>query len=172
MKRNQTLTRLASWIGIALLLSASSATAQTTIDDSEPARDTVDHVRDIGTEIVRDAGALRDELRLRDLDTDIADTALVFTNLGANATRVKCVAYDGDGQAIGRAWVGVPRLGVRYLLASDLANGADFIGQVQCSARKNIRGTAVFLGGGITDLPSMHPTRNRGRIRFPLVATY
>ncbi len=161
MKRSQTLFLLAGSIGLATLLGSSSATALTKSDFSED-----------GVEITRDGVELRDELEPRDLDRDVADTALVFTNLGGRSTRVRCVAYDGNGAPIGRAWVRVPALGVRYLLASDLANGTDFIGHVQCGTLISVRGTAVFLGAGITDLPSVQPKRYNGRIRFPLVATY
>jgi hypothetical protein len=123
-------------------------------------------------EIDRDAVALQDELRVRDIDRDVADTALVFTNLGGLDARVRCVAFDRNGRPIGRAWVKLPSLGLRYVLASDISRNRDFIGHAQCGAPATVEGTAVFLGPGLTDLPSIQPTGNYGRIRFPLVTTY
>jgi hypothetical protein len=129
-------------------------------------------------EIERDAVTLQDELRVRDIDRDVADTALVFTNLGNTDGYAHCMAFDGDGRRIGRARVKLPALGVRYLLASDISRGRDFIGHAQCGAAVTVKGTAIFLGPGLTDLPSMQPsiqpaaTALYGRIRFPLVATY
>ncbi|MFP8882363.1 MAG: hypothetical protein AAEJ52_12735 [Myxococcota bacterium] len=161
MKRNQSLIGMAGSIAVALVLSASSAAAGSALDAAGD-----------GIEINRDSAELRDELRPRDVDRDIADTALVFTNLGGNHVRVRCVAFDGNGRAIGRAWLRVPALGVRYLLASDLADGVDFIGHAQCATLSVVKGTAVLLGADVTDLPSMQPDSLYGRIRFPLVATY
>lgn len=160
MTRNHPWIHLAGSIGITLLLGASSASAITPVETA-----------DDGVEIDRTSAELGDELRPRDVDRDIADTALVFTNFSGTSARVRCVAYDRDGHAVGRAWVGVPALGVRYLLASDFANGADFIGHARCGTSRAVRGTAVFLGGGITDLPAIQPRPYSGRIRFPLVAT-
>jgi len=169
MKRIQSLILLAGSVSLATVLGASVATAQT---KTRTITSTAALSTDDGVEIVRDGIELRDELLPRDIDHDIADTALVFTNLGGRVSRVRCVAYDANGQPIGRAWLRVPALGVRFMLASDMANGSDFIGHAQCGALNAVRGTAVFLGGGVTDLPSMQPRRFDGRIRFPLVATY
>jgi hypothetical protein len=125
-----------------------------------------------GVEIDRDIRALSDELRPRDLDRDYADTALVFSNLGGEATKVLCVVFNGNGRLVGRAWLRLPALGVRYMLASDLANGVDLVGHAQCAAEGTVEGTAIFLGPGLTDLPAKQVEGAFGRIRFPLVATY
>jgi hypothetical protein len=125
-----------------------------------------------GVEITRDADALRDELHPRPMDHDVADTALVFTNFANSAQRALCVAYDKNGQPVGRAWTRVPPLGLRYILASDLSDGADFVGHAQCGASRHLKATSVFLGPGITDLPVHQPRVAYGRIQFPLVATY
>lgn len=127
---------------------------------------------DDGIEVDRDVDALVDDLRPRDIDRDVADTALIFTNLGNTARRVRCVGFDKNGQPVGRVWLRVPALGLRYALASDLSNGVDFIGHAQCSSAVAVKGTAIFLGPGLTDLPARNPSRVYGRIRFPLVATY
>lgn len=127
---------------------------------------------DEGPEIVRDAESLTHELRPRPVDdVDIADTALVFTNKGDDA-RVLCVGFDKQGETVGRAWLSVPRLGLRYMLASDLSHGADFLGHVQCRTRGSIKGSSVLLGPGITDLPVLQIERGSGRMTFLLVATY
>ncbi len=129
---------------------------------------------DPGPMIERDAADLAVDLAPRDVDRDVADTALVFTNLGDDA-RVLCVGFDKAGDPVGRAWVKVPRLGLRYLLASDLSNGADFVGHVQCASPGTVRGSAVFLGAGFSDLTveqPRRPTPRLSRMRFLLVATY
>jgi hypothetical protein len=127
---------------------------------------------DAGDEVVRDTARLTDELRPRPHDdVDVADTAMTFTNLTGHNTRVLCAGFNKNGRVIGRKWLRVPRLGLRYLLASDLSRDADFVGHVQCAARAGVIGSAVFLGPDITDLPAINPD-GPGRIRFPLVATY
>jgi hypothetical protein len=127
---------------------------------------------DIGSEIVRDADTLRDELRPRPVDEpDVADTALIFTNLSGNAARVLCVAFDRNGEPVGRRWLSVPKLGLRFVLASDFSDGRDFVGHAQCSVPARMKGSAIFLGPDITNLNVIQPWR-AGRIRFPVVATY
>ena len=128
--------------------------------------------RDPGVQIVRDATDLAIDLRPRPVDdVDVADTALVFTNLGARGSRVKCVAFGKNGAPVGRAWLKLPALGLRYLLASDLSNDRDFVGHAQCAVAAGVKGSAIFLGPGLTDLPVLNPAAP-GRVRFPLVATY
>lgn len=125
-----------------------------------------------GVEILRDATDLSIDLRPRPVDDlDVADTALVFTNLGARASRVKCVAFGKNGAPVGRAWLKLPALGLRYLLASDLSSDRDFVGHAQCAVAAGVKGSAIFLGPGLTDLPVLNPA-GPGRVRFPLVATY
>ena len=127
---------------------------------------------DRGPEIVRDAVELTRELRPRPVDdVDVADTALVFTNTGLPA-RVYCAAFNKQGERVGRAWLKIPRLGLRYMLASDLSNDTDFVGHVQCSTGSRVKGSAVFLGPGFSDLPVQQVERGVGRMLFHLVATY
>ena len=106
-------------------------------------------------EIGRDVAALSDEIRPRPKDIDVADTILVFTSSNRRVRVVRCVARDGQGQAVGRTLTRVPAHGQSYIRASDISNGQDFVGHVQCSTRGGrIMPTAVFLGPEITDLPA------------------
>ncbi len=124
-------------------------------------------------DIDRDGTELMEEMRVRPDDRDVADTALVFTNFSEQRQHILCVGFDKHGNALGRVRVVVPRLGLRYVLASDLSNGADFVGSAQCGAAASVKGTAIFLGPGLTDLPVQQVQGERaGRMRFPLVATY
>ena len=116
---------------------------------------------------------LPDDIRPPD-DLDSADTVLLFTNIGNQPAMVKCVAFDRNGTPIGRTATRVPALGLRYVTASDISDGLDFIGQVQCARRGQIVGSVVFIGPGFTDLPVMNRSNGggKGRIRFPLVVHY
>ncbi|MCP4040239.1 MAG: hypothetical protein GY733_25060 [bacterium] len=105
-------------------------------------------------------------------DPDVANTALVFTNMSRVTTWVKCVGYNMNGEPIGRTATVLPPLGLRYVRASDISNGVDFIGQVQCAARGRVVGSVVFVGPGLTDLPVHNGAPGHRRIRFPLVAHY
>ena len=108
-----------------------------------------------------------------DRDPDVADTALVFTNLGRRTSWVKCVGFNKNGAAIGRTKTEIPPLGLRYVLASDISNGVDFIGHVQCSPKGRVVGSVVFIGPSLTDLPVRNGKLGHDRrIRFPLVAHY
>ena len=69
----------------------------------------------------------------------------------------------------------MPGLGLRYAFASDVANGRDFVGQVQCYVEADITGSSLLLAGGqVTDLPVDNGTMTHTgrRILFPLTATY
>jgi len=127
-------------------------------------------------ELARDAMALQVDIKdAIDRDTDVADSALVFTNTGNFEGRVVCRAIDGNGQAIGsRTGVTVPPGGVRYLRASDLSDGADFVGSAICVARSHMISSGFFLApGAITDLKAQRAVRRRSvEMRFPVVATY
>ncbi|MDP6979924.1 MAG: hypothetical protein QF570_15170 [Myxococcota bacterium] len=106
------------------------------------------------------------------VDPDSTDTALVFSNLGGERARVKCVAFNMNGRPVGRTRTAIPALGVRYMRASDISNGLDFVGQVHCASHGKVVGSTVFVGRGITDLPVRNGHVGRTRIRFPLVAHY
>ena len=128
--------------------------------------------RALDVDLSRDGIELREVLD-RPVDEDIMDTALVFTNTGRIATRVVCKAFDDEGAAVGRTALKVPGLGLRFVLASDVANGADFLGSVQCSTQGRVLGSAFLLGvGGVTDLPARQgDSEGALRVRFPVVVT-
>ena len=127
-------------------------------------------------ELARDGGDLQVDIRdAIDRDTDVADSALVFTNTGDTEGRVVCRAIDGNGQAVGsRTGVTVPAGGVRYLRASDISDGADFVGRADCVARRPMIASGFFLApGAITDLKARREQQRRHvRMHFPVVATY
>jgi len=149
---------LGAAFAVALLLAGASSAYELEIDAKD---------------IDRDGAELIEEMRVRPDDRDVADTALVFTNFSNQRQHILCVGFDKHGNAVGRVRVVVPRLGLRYVLASDLADDLDFIGSAQCGADASVKGTAVFLGPGLTDLPVQQVQGERaGRMRFPLVATY
>ncbi len=121
-------------------------------------------------EVDRDSFSLQDELQ--EVDRDLVNTALVFTNVGGRQLRVICRGFDGDGEPVGRVGLTIPGGGLRFALASDLSNGADFIGHVRCRARHRLRASSLLIApSGITDL-SADMSRPRGGIVFPVVATY
>jgi hypothetical protein len=126
------------------------------------------------------------------------DTALVFTNLGRTPAKVSMKAYRANGAPAGSADLEVPGNGVAYVLASDLDEPSPtdtthperrFIGKVEALGRGNLTGTAVLVGGPVTDLPVIVRMRNLNstvqpltsatpvlevitQIIFPLVAAY
>lgn len=154
-------------------LLASAALLALAIAPNAAAQDMLDRGGDDGIEITRDAADLPHDLRPRPPeDADVTDTALVFTNETGSAARVRCVGFNKNGAGVGRAWVAIPARGLRYILASDLSHGRDFVGQVQCAAPVRVKGTAVLLGQDVTDLPAMQVKGSFGRLRFPVVATY
>ena len=125
-------------------------------------------------EVERTADGLRDRIEQPpDPDRDVADTAIVLTNLTYARAVATCAAFDDSGRLIGRARVRIPRMGLRWLLASDISNDVDFIGSTHCFVVGQVAVSAVFLGPGVTDLP-VHPDVVDGmyRIVVPLVAHY
>lgn len=123
-------------------------------------------------EIAREIDALPDEIEPDPDAPDLADTALVFTNMSRRSAWVKCVGFNKNGEPVGRTSTRVPPLGLRYVLASDISNGEHFIGQVQCKPKGPLVGSVVFIGPSITDLPVRNGNLGKSRIRFPLVAHY
>ncbi len=132
-------------------------------------------------QVVEEVDIGREEVQLRvditdaiERDVDVANTALVFNNTGRIATTVVCVAFDGNGDILGRGRTRIPSHGVKYLRASDLADGVDFIGSAVCKARGRVTATAIFLApGAITDVNIKQRRQNRStHMRFPLIATY
>ena len=155
--------------GALLLLSAApAALAQ---DASSYDREAVRSMEPV--EVARDGAALIDALRVRPEERDVADTALVFTSYSPHRQRVVCVAFNRNGRPVGKTATILPPHGVRYVLASDLADDLDFVGSAQCGTHSTVKGTAVFLGPGLTDLPVRQVRASGiGRMAFPLIATY
>lgn len=149
-------------LALGSLMAASSASAQTVKANDLPE-----------VQIDRDADALRDEIRPRHKDVDVIDTILTFTNTEGAVRRVRCVAYDRSGTPVGRTQTLIPVNGVRYVLASDLSNGRDFIGHVVCNTIGNVLPSALLLGPEIENLNvSSNHLERLTKLRFPLVATY
>jgi hypothetical protein len=104
---------------------------------------------DQGVEITRDATELAG--MLREQEADVVNTALVLTQQGGPATIARCVAFNANGEIVGRAWVKVPTNGVRVVLASDVTAGGDLVGSLRCHARGHLVGSAFVFGRGLTD---------------------
>ena len=124
-------------------------------------------------DVDRDADALRDEIRPRPKDVDVADTVMVFTNTTGARRQVRCVAYDRTGAPIGRTRTRIPGNGVRYILASDLSNGRDFVGHAVCNTAGLVIPSALLLGPEIENLNTrIERFEGATRLRFPVIATY
>jgi len=149
-------------LALPLLLAAGPAPAQEALAPDLPE-----------VEIARGEADLRDRL-MRPADPDVLDTALLFNNTGKRGAAVRCVGFDHDGQPVGRVALRVPGLGLRFVLGSDLANGRDFLGSVQCASEGRVLGSAVLLApGGLSDLPARQGDGVGSiRIRFPVVGAY
>ena len=156
--------RPAPWTLIAtlvVLFVATGATAQSqTLDSRDDSRDEVE---------------LRAEVRgAVERDTDLTNTALLFNNTTGEVATVVCTAYGANGNLLGRKYARVPALGVRYLRASDLSGGVDFVGSALCWSRARVVGSAVFLApGSIMNLDVIQAGPwDSHTIRFPLIASY
>lgn len=146
-------------LGLLVSLHAASATAQE-----------VNAVRDIE----RAVDSLRDRIEQPPRpDVDVADTAIILTNLGNRVAPAICAAFDYDGNPIGRARLRVPALGLRWLLASDISGDKDFIGSAHCFVTGHVAGSAIFLGPSITDLPVRQANvEGAFRLAVPVVVHY
>ena len=143
---------------------ATSAGAQTLTDAADP-----------GVLLDRGSDELLTDLEASThLDRDVADTALVFSNATDHRIVVKCVAIGANGQILGRAHTHVPGNGLRYLRASDISNGVDFVGSAACKANGRADGSVIFLApSAITSLKvKQRGRRGRTTFRFPVVASY
>jgi len=87
------------------------------------------------------------------------DTALVITNLRRTPSRVLLVGYDKGGNRVGRVRRDIPGHGLTYVLASELTDANVILGKVEAVGRGRLTGTAVLLGGAVTDLPAFSKTR-------------
>ncbi len=128
-------------------------------------------------EIVRDGADLAVELDVRP-DRDTTDTAIVASSVGdanVDSAVVICRAFDANGQRIGIAKMQVPARGLRYLRASDITNGQDYVGQVRCTARPHTVAVTAYLvaPSGITDLKSrQHSHRGVSHTLVPVTASF
>jgi len=115
----------------------------------------------------------------------VVDTALLFTNLGNAAAKVRMVAFDSSGALAGEKEIEVPGNGLAYVLASELVQNSDprrFIGKVNARGNGRLAASAVLFGGALTDLPSTvtygrAPVSNTASqpytaAMFPVVVTY
>ena len=121
--------------------------------------------------IDRPLDELPDDLRPVPEDSDRADTVLLFTNPSQRPLTVRCVGFDRAGDPVGRIRTAVPPRGLKHVLASDLSNGEDYLGQVQCSATGRVIPSAVLVGPDIENLNVVGGAGSR-RIIFPTVLTY
>lgn len=158
--------RPALWILMLILVAAPSlAQSETEVEIDRPADELLDALAD----------------PVDPTDPDAVDSALVFTSAGGPAA-VRCTARDGNGNRVGSpVIVPVPAEGLRWIRASDLSNGADFVGSARCTSLGAVAGSAFMVGPrGATDLPSKQSRTRRGRrgkhythhLRFPVVASY
>ncbi|MDP6377344.1 MAG: hypothetical protein QF515_18855 [Pseudomonadales bacterium] len=130
---------------------------------------------DTPADIDRDGDALRDELSLRPDDRDITDTAVVATNTSSQPAVMICAAFDSNGHKLGAASMRVPAKGLRYVRASDLSNGIDYVGQVKCrTGNHGIHGSVFLMGpGGTTDMPVLQRGVNGSKhIVAPVTASF
>jgi hypothetical protein len=115
----------------------------------------------------------------------VADTVLVFTNLGNAASRVHLAAYDASGALAGEDHIAVAANGLAYVLASDLVKTSEprrFIGKVVSRGGGRLAASAVLVAGTITDVPTIVSYGRTAAVNgssqaftaatFPLVATY
>ncbi len=123
-------------------------------------------------EVTRGADELQAVLRPHP-DRDVVNTVLAFNNIHRTEVAVRCVAYNAHGRPLGKAWVKVPGNGLRFMLASDIANGRDFVGSTRCHSAGKIVPAAFIVGRMLTDTPA-NASRGWGgtKMRFPTVLTY
>lgn len=132
---------------------------------TEAATETVD--------VDRDGPQLHAQIRDHRPDLDTVDTALVFTAVRPAPAVVRCRGYNDNGRLVGTVRLRVPGRGLRYVLASDISRGRDFVGSVVCKTSGKILPTAVLLAHGITDLGVERGEGDYSAVMlFQLVATF
>lgn len=127
-------------------------------------------------EVHRKLDELRPDLRPRPIPHPRSfATVVLFTNTRFSRAWVRCAAYDGNGVILGGARTLVPGNGVRFLRASDIANGRKYLGNVICKANGRVIGSVVLVGPG-GELTDLRVTQRNGPtwtlLRFPLVASF
>ena len=153
-----------------LLLAATQADAQQAAIASDAMM--VNDGDDIGIQVTRDAAELQAMLK-RTPDVDVIDTALVFNNPRRHKTLVACVGYNANGRVMGRAYTVVPANGIRFIRASDISNGTDFLGSAKCQARARVIPSSFIVGVGFSDAPARVINGwDNSVMRFPIVASY
>ena len=158
----------------AATLSVHLITMQVSAADLAIAADAIstDNGENIGIQVIRDATELQALLKKRP-DVDVVDTALIFNNPRRHKTLVACVGYDANGRALGRAYTVVPPNGLRFLRASDISNGRDYLGSAQCKARARVIPSSFVVGVGFSDAPARVVNGwDNSTMRFPVVASY
>lgn len=167
---SRSLTKLGAPFAVALFVSSSVAIA----NDAAMASDAVAIAPgdEVGLEVIRDATELQAMLK-KAPDVDVVDTALVFNNPRRHKTLVACIGYNANGRVLGRAYTVVPANGVRFIRASDISNGRDFLGSASCRARARLIPASFIVGVGFSDAPAkvVHSWDESG-MRFPVVASY
>ena len=144
---------------LAMLFAAAAATAQ---ED--------DLAMDDAVEIDRPVAELPHDLRPVPEDADRIETVLIFTNTGRHPVRVRCIAFNRAGRALGRIKTHVPALGLRHVLGEDVSHGTAYIGQVQCTSSAPLVPSAVLVGVAVENLNVKGNGASR-RIVFPVVVS-
>ncbi len=166
MSASRTLRRGAAALlgAVCLLLLPQQIPAQSEIPAADPTE---------AVDVERDGPELNDRIRDHRPDLDTVDTALVFTAVRSARSTVKCVGYDDNGRIVGTVRLRIPGRGLRYVLASDISRGRDFVGSAVCKTSGRILPSAVLLGPGITHLGVVQGEGDYSAImRFPLIASF
>lgn len=96
------------------------------------------------------------------------ESVLVFTNRSVRARRIHSVAWNRNGDVVGRLATYVPSFGVRYMLASDF--GRSFLGSATCTSYGRVVASAFMLAPGLTNLPTETGSIDHAvRMRFDLL---
>ena len=97
----------------------------------------------------------------------------MFHNPRGWTALVRCVGFNHNGTPVGRIALKIPGNGLRFALASDLANGLDFIGSAACRSTAHVIPSAFVIGPGLTDTKAqiMHGW-DVNRYRFPVIASF
>jgi len=105
-------------------------------------------------------------------DVDAFNTAIVLTSYQTSDQEVRCAGFNNKGELIGRSRTRLPGDGIKLIFASDLANGADFIGKITCASRGDVAGSAFLVGPVFSDLKVFNQNDRSGSfIRVPVSLT-
>lgn len=145
-KIHHSVTKFATPLALSLITAAPGAFA----NDAEMAADAVSLASgySVGLKVTGDSTELQAMLK-KTPDVDVVDTALVFNNPRNHKTLVAWVGYNANGRALGRAYTVVPANGVRFIRASDISNGRDYLGSASCKARARLIPASLYCGCGV-----------------------